>query len=98
MLLQIVFLAAVPGAWSFVTLGSIGVSCLSFLFASFAKRNLRDGIDADADGVGPAGSSKRNAGINADGDGAGSVASPRDVEVAIVKSGKTDEDKKPDAH
>ena len=55
MLLQVAFLAAVPGAWSFVTLGSIGVSCLSFLFAWFAKLNLRNGIDADAGGAGEIG-------------------------------------------
>ena len=88
MLLQIAFLAAVPGASSFVTLGSIGVSCLSFLFASFAKLNLRNGIDADAGGAGPAGSSERDAGINADGDGEGSVASSRDVEMTIAKLDK----------
>ena len=50
--LQVAFLIAVPGASSFVTLGSIGVSFLSFVFAVFAKRNLRDGIDADAGGAG----------------------------------------------
>jgi len=86
-LLQVAFLAAVPGAWSFVTLGSIGVSGFSFLFAWFAKLNLRSSIDADAGGAGPAGSSKRNAG-NADEDGEGSVASSRDVEMTIAKSDK----------
>ena len=76
-LLQIAFLAAVPGAWSFVTLGSIGVSCLSFLFASFAKRNLRDGINADVD-VEP-----NVAKSGSDGDGAGPVASSSDVELTV---------------
>ena len=55
------FLIAVPGASSFVTLGSIGVSFLSFVFAVFAKRNLRDGIgaggDKNGDDAGPEGSS-----------------------------------------
>ena len=55
--LQVAFLIAVPGTSSFVTLGSIGVSFLSFVFAVFAKRNLRDGINADGDDADPAGSS-----------------------------------------
>jgi len=53
--LQVAFLIAVPGASSFVTLGSIGVSFLSFVFAVFAKRNLRDGINAGEDDGGDAG-------------------------------------------
>ena len=42
--LQVVFLAAVPGSSSFVTVGSLSISVLSFVFNIFAKRNLRDAI------------------------------------------------------
>ena len=49
MALQVLFFAAVPGSASSITVCSIGVSCLSFVFAFFAKRNLRDGITKTED-------------------------------------------------
>ena len=45
--LQIIFMVAVPDAYSFVTIFSILCSFLSLLYSFFSKRNIRDSMDDD---------------------------------------------------